>query len=186
MKPSPIQYPWFLILALLLFASCDKKAEVDVKVGPKANDPLMTARNIDVLLSDSGHISARLTSGLLNRYGGDNPYLEFPKGFKVYLFDSAMRVTSTIEGNRGLRREFARTMEAWGNVVVRNEVKKEQLNTEHLVWDENQHRIWSNVRVRITTPDKVLFGDAMESNEAFTRYSIKNPTGLMMVKKDSL
>jgi LPS export ABC transporter protein LptC len=185
LKTILFRYPCLLILVFIFF-SCDEKAEVDETAGPRANDPLMTARNIDVLLSDSGHISARLTSGLLYRYGGDNPYLEFPKGFKIYLFDSAQNITSTIEGNRGIRREYARIMEAWGSVVVRNEVKKEQLNTEHLIWDENQHRIWSDVRVRITTPDKILFGDAMESNEAFSRYSIKNPTGLMMVKKDSI
>lgn len=146
----------------------------------------MTARNIDVLFSDSGHITARLTGPLLNRYAGESPYLDFPKGFKIYLYDSILRASSTISGNRGMRREFAHSMEAWGNVVVRNEQKHEQLNTEHLIWDENQHRIWSDMRVKITTPDKVLYGDGMSSNEAFTEYTIKNPTGQMMVKKDSI
>ena len=32
-------------------------------------------------------------------------------------------------------------MEAKGNVVVRNEKKNEQLNTELLTWDEKNHRI---------------------------------------------
>lgn len=153
---------------------------------PKEDDPIMSARSIEVLFSDSGRITARLTGPQFNRYAGDNPYLDFPKGFKIYLYDSANRVSSTISGNRGMRQELTRTMEAWGNVVVRNELKKDQLNTEHLIWNESQHRIWSDVKVRITTPDKILFGDGMSSNEEFTEYTIKNPTGQMMVKKDSI
>lgn len=150
------------------------------------DDPVMSAQNIEVLFSDSGCVQAKLTSNLMNRYVGENPYLEFPKGFKVYMFDSARQVTSTITGNRGIRKERLHIMEAWGNVVVRNEKKNEQLNTEHLIWDENQHKIWSDVKVKITRPDQVLYGTRMESDEAFTHYSILDPTGEMDVKKDSI
>lgn len=146
----------------------------------------MSAQNIDVLFSDSGKIQARIISPLLNRFGGNDPYLEFPNGFKIWMYDSVQAVSTTITGNRGIRKEVARTMEAWGNVVVRNEKKNEQLNTEHLLWDENKHSISSDVKVKITTPDKILFGDSMESNESFTNYSISNVTGQMTVKKDSL
>jgi hypothetical protein len=40
--------------------------------------------------------------------------------------------------------------------------------------------------VKITRPDQVLYGTSMESNEAFTRYSIQAPAGEMNVKKDSI
>lgn len=146
----------------------------------------MSAHNIDVLFSDSGKVQARLTSPLMNRYNTASPYLEFPNGFKVYMFDSVQQIGSTITANRGLRKENAHTMEAWGNVVVRNEKKNEQLNTEHLIWDEARHRIWSDVKVKITRPDQILHGSRMESNETFTQYSITDITGEMNVKKDSI
>ena len=146
----------------------------------------MSAHNIDVLFSDSGKVQAKLTSPLMNRYIGENPYLDFPEGFKISMFDSLHLITSTITGNRGIRREYARTMEAWGNVVVRNEKKNEQINTEHLFWDENKHRIWTDVKVKITRPDQILYGSRMESNESFTDYSILDVSGEMAVKKDSI
>ena len=146
----------------------------------------MSARNIDVLFSDSGRIQAQLTSSLMNRYNGESPWLEFPEGFKVLMFDSVRQTASTISGNRGIRRENAHTMEAWGNVVVRNEKKNEQMNTEHLIWDESKHKIWSDVKVKITRPDQILYGTQMESNETFTHYSIQGITGEMVVKKDSI
>ncbi|MCK9205321.1 MAG: LPS export ABC transporter periplasmic protein LptC [Bacteroidales bacterium] len=175
-----------LILFSLLIVSCSKSKEAEAFLRHKENDPEMSAQNIDVLFSDSGKVQARLTSPLLNQYGGESPYMELPRGFKIYIYDSVRRVGTSITGNRGIRRDMNRTMEAWGNVVVRSEKKNQQLNTEHLVWDENKHRIWSDVKVKITTPDKILFGDKMESNEDFTNYIIQNVTGQMTVKKDSL
>lgn len=166
--------------------SCSKAPQPNDSLKVQANDPVMSAHNIDVLFSDSGKIQAQLTSGLMNRYAGESPYLEFPEGFKIFMFDSVQQITSTITGNRGIRREHARIMEAWGNVVVRNEKKNEQINTEHLIWDENRHKIWSDVKVKITRPDQILFGTSMESNEAFTYYSIQGVTGEMAVKKDSI
>lgn len=166
--------------------SCSKAPQSDESVRIRENDPLMAAHNIEVYFSDSGKIQARLTSPLMNRFGGETPFLEFPNGFKISMFDSVMQVTSTITGNRGTRKEHLHIMEAWGNVVVRNEQKNEQLNTEHLIWDERQHKIFSDVKVKITRPDQVMFGTSMESNEAFTHYSIKDPTGEMQVKKDSI
>jgi LPS export ABC transporter protein LptC len=175
-----------ILPAMLLLASCGKEPALRADITMSENDPVMSARNIDVLFSDSGNIEARLTSPLMNRYAGESPYLEFPKGFKITMYDSARQVSSTITGNRGVRNENTRLMEAWGNVVVRNEKKNEQLNTEHLTWDENRQRIWTDVKVRITRPDQVILVSSMESNAAFTRYSIKDPTGEMAVKKDSI
>jgi len=179
-------FPVLLLFSLLLFVACNKAPKPEEASLVKDNTPAMSARNIDVLFSDSGKIQARLTSPLMNQYDGEDPYIEFPNGFKVYMFDSVMNVASTITGNRGIRRVNARMMEAWGNVIVRNEKKNEQLNTEHLLWEENKHMIWSDVKVRITRPDNIMNGTSMESNEAFTRYTIQNFSGQMTVKSDSI
>jgi LPS export ABC transporter protein LptC len=175
-----------IALAMIIMSSCNKAPEATTLLKARADDPVMSAQNIELLFSDSGKIQARLTSPLMNRYAGETPYLEFPHGFRVVMFDSIQQTSSTITANRGVRREYARTMEAWGNVIVRNEKKNEQLNTEHLIWNENQHKIWSDVKVKITKPDQVLNGISMESNETFTIYSIQQPTGQMNVKKDSI
>jgi len=55
---------------------------------------------------------------------------------------------------------------------LENELENKQLNTEHLIWDENRQLIYSDVKVKITTPDKVLYGSALKANEAFTWYQI--------------
>jgi LPS export ABC transporter protein LptC len=188
-KNSPFHLPVFTFLFLLpviLFSGCgDELKTVDADIHEKTS-PAMSAKDIEVVFSDSGRIQVKLYSPLINRYSGKDPYMEFPNGFRVFIYDTAMRVESTITGNWGKRRESTRIMEAKGNVVVRNEVTKKQLNTEALTWDENKRMIYSNVKVKITTSDKVLFVEGLESNESFTWYKFTRVTGEMLVKKDSL
>ena len=148
--------------------------------------PAMSAKNIEVLFSNSGKIEAKLTGELLNKYEGQNPYLEFPKGFTVTMYDTTGKIESTITGNYGKQDETSRVMEAKGNVVVRNEVKNQQINTEELTWNETTMLIYSDVKVKITTANKVLFSDGLKANESFTWYEFVNPHGQMTVKKDSI
>ena len=175
-----------ILFPVIFFSRCgDDLKTVDVTIHEKTS-PAMSAKDIEVVFSDSGKIQVRLYSPLINRYSGKDPYMEFPNGFRVFIYDTAMRVESTISGNYGKRRESVRIMEAKGNVVVRNEVTKKQLNTERLTWDENRRMIYSNEKVKITTADKVLFVEGLESNESFTWYKFSRVTGEMLIRKDSL
>jgi LPS export ABC transporter protein LptC len=172
---------------LMVFAaSCSKEKPEGKTIVRNNEDPVMSASNVDALFSDSGRIQARITSPLTNQYIGTDPRMEFPKGFLITVYDSLMQVSTTITANRGVRYDGRGYMEAIGKVVVRNEKKNEQLNTEHLIWDDRRHRIYNNEPIKITTPGKILYGNDLESDEAFSKYSFKNPTGQMMVRKDSL
>ena len=175
-----------LFLILLSVAACTRQAEPPAGTILRKDAPILSARDINVIFSDSGLTEAQLSGPLMNRYGGEKPRLEFPEGFTVSMFDSAGAVITTITGKSGVRRESDYVMEARGEVVVRNIPKKEQLETEHLVWDERARKIWSDTQVRITRPGQILTGSGMESNETFSRYSIRNPEGEMAVPGDSL
>ena len=185
-NPRFIGFLAIMQVILFLSASCTKEKEAVSTKLHSQEDPYMSANNIDVLFSDSGKVEARLTAPLMNEYVGKNPRMDFPKGFKIIMYDSVMQVKSTITAMYGIRFDYRGYMEGRRNVIVRNDQKNEQLNTEHLIWDELNHRIYNNDPIKIITPGKVLYGNDLESDETFTRYSFKNPTGQMMVRKDSL
>jgi LPS export ABC transporter protein LptC len=174
------------VFFLFIISSCGNDVKTVNAITLKIEGPDMSARNIEVVFSDSGRIQAKLTSILLNRYEGQNPYLEFPKGFSVVVYDSIERVESTITGNYGRQDELTRVMIARGNVVVRNEMKNQQINTEELTWAENRRLIYSDVKVKITTANKVLFSDGLKANDSFTWYELENPHGQMTVNRDSI
>jgi len=179
-------FPCCLCFLLFLLAGCgDDRGRVSAIIH-QFTGPSMSAQNIEVVFSDSGRIQAKLYSVLMNQYSGGNPYMEFPRGFKVTIFDSALNTENTIVANYGKRKENLRLMEARGNVIVRNELKKQQLNTEQLFWDENRRLIYTSSPVKITTLDKIVFGKGLRANESFTNYTIQHVYGQMMVKKDSI
>jgi len=142
------------------------------------------ARDIEVYYSDSGMIKAFLESPLMKRYEEEDKYIEFPDGFKIIFYDSIMNPKSQITANYGIRFENEKRMEAKNNVVVISIEKDEQLDTEHLVWDERKKIIYSDVFVKITRADEVLYGDGLTSDQDFEKYTIKNPTGEFQIKPD--
>jgi LPS export ABC transporter protein LptC len=175
-----------MLALLLMMAGCGNDVATVNAITHSYSGPAMSAKNIEVVFSDSGKIQAKVYGVLMNRYTSPEPYMEFPLGFKVTIFDSTLKTSTSIVANYGIRKEFARIMEAKGNVVVRNEIKHQQLNTERLTWDENRRLIYTSERVKITTLDKVIFGKGLRSNESFSDYSILQPYGQLMVKKDSI
>jgi LPS export ABC transporter protein LptC len=178
--------PGWLFVLTLIISGCGNDQETINAITHQFTGPSMSAKNIEVVFSDSGRIEAKVYSVLLNHYTSNDPYMEFPKGFKVVILDSALNPENTITANYGKRKETQRIMEARGNVFVRNEVKQQQLNTEQLFWDENRRIIYTSAPVKITTLNKVVYGKGLRANESFTDYTILHPYGVMMVKKDSI
>lgn len=171
-----------LVLCLLALVSCETDIEKVQMVTSDKNLPVESAKNMEVLYSDSAKVKVRITSGEVHRYAGANPYTELTREVKVEFFDDSLRVTSQLTADHAVSREREKIMEAKNNVVVINE-KGEKLETEHLIWDEQKEKIYTNVFARITTDDEIIYGNGFESNQEFTRYRILQPKGIITLKK---
>nr|MBP6335704.1 LPS export ABC transporter periplasmic protein LptC [Bacteroidia bacterium] len=91
-----------------------------------------------------------------------------------------LRVKSRMDADYGVRYEKEQKMEARKNVVVVNE-RGEQLNTEHLVWDEKRQKLTSDQFVKITTKDEIIYGNGFEANQDFSKYKIFNIKGTISI-----
>jgi LPS export ABC transporter protein LptC len=76
-------------------------------------------------------------------------------------------------------------MEARYAVEVINK-NGEKLETEKLIWDEANKKIYTDAFVKITTPNQVISGKGLESNQDFTKYEIKKITGIINIKNNEL
>ena len=146
--------------------------------------PDLTVRNILVKQSESGVITLELTAPQLNSYQGQDPYTEFPKGVRIIFYDSLMKPKSELTAKYGISWDNRRMMEAKGDVVVKNFAKQAQLNTEHLTWDENKKKMFSDQYVKITTPEKIITGKSMESDEVFDNWVVRNVSGTFYVNEN--
>lgn len=171
-------------LGILILVACENDIEkVKIITGKKAI-PVERGKDVEILYSDSAKIKARLLAKELNRFTEKQPYIEMPKGIKMYFYDANQKVNSTLTSEYAKVLQFPdnNIMEAKRKVVVVNE-KNETLNTEHLVWNQKEETIVSDAFVTITTKDEIIMGDGLESNQSFTKYKIKKMKGTINLKK---
>lgn len=172
-------------MAIGTLFSCENNMKVVQTLNAEDTLAALTATNIQYIRTDSGRRQLVLNSPLLLKYGGKKPYTEFPKGFSIAFYDTAGNIISTIKANYGIRWKIKKLLISRNNVVVKNMKTKEQLNTENLIWNEKKHLIYSPSFVKITSPDRVIFGDSMVSNENFTKRTIYGIRGVLDVEEDT-
>jgi len=173
-------------LAVAMLFSCENSITTIQTITMQDTLPMVTAFNIEYERTDSGYRQVILTSPYMERFSGKDPYSVFPQGFTVTFYDTAGNPNSFIRANYGISYQKRKWMRARNDVVVKNYETEEQLNTENLVWDERKKMIYANTFVKITTPDKVIYGDSLKAHENFSWREIYNIRGELEFVEDSL
>lgn len=184
-KNKKAGFPGFFVLALFVItcAGCENDIEKISLVTGKQALPVEMSKGLQILYSDSSRVKVKINAPELNRFDGEKPITELPEGVHVEFYDANMKVTSTLTSKYALRKDLENVMEAKDDVVVVNE-KGEKLNTELLIWDEKTAKIYSTEFVKITTPDKIIFGNGFEANQNFTNYKIFQIKGTITINQD--
>ncbi len=168
---------------LVLFFSCSNDMETVSSISEEEELPIDIARNVHITYSDSGKVKMRLSSKIMETYGGEKPYVEMPAGLRVRFYTSKGLIKSTLTANYAVSYEKSKIMEARNDVEVVNS-KGEQLNTEHLVWNQRKKKIFSDEFVKITTEDKILLGEGLEADETMNNWTILKPKGPIYLDED--
>jgi LPS export ABC transporter protein LptC len=145
--------------------------------------PVESTLDLEMIYSEDGNTRLIVKAPRMDRYEGENKRMEMPQGLQVAFYDSLMNVTSRMSSEYAISYEDDKMVEARNDVVVVNELG-EQLNTEHLVWDQKKGIIYSDQFVRITTEDEVLYGDGLEADEQFNQWTILRPRGTFTVETE--
>jgi LPS export ABC transporter protein LptC len=146
--------------------------------------PVETAKNIEMFYSDSGIVVIKLLAPRLNRYATDEPYFEFPEGLHLFSYDSVGQLQSELTANYGINYEKKKVMEVKDDVVIINHQKEETLNTEHVIWDQRSRKIYSDVFVKRTTPDGVLYGEGFDADESLKVWKLRKVSGEFSIDEE--
>lgn len=142
--------------------------------------PTQVVDNMNIVQTTNGLLRMRVESGLMERYQRDTlSYELFPEGINVYGYNEAGELESTIRADEA-RHDKGKTKDqevwkAYGNVIIKNIVKHETMETDTLYWDRGKQEIWTDCYVRMYSPDGFMQGYGMRSDERARNAIILKP-----------
>ncbi len=173
-----------VLFAFGILCSCENNVEDIVALAHKEKIPVSVGKNVKLIYSEKSNVKINITAPLMEEYGEEeDKYMEMTEGIKVLFYDSLLNVASTLTANYAIHRVSEGIMEAKDDVVVVND-KGEVLNTEHLIWDKDSAKIYSDEFVKISTEDEIIIGEGMEANQDFTKWKIHKIKGVINVKEE--
>jgi len=170
------------------FVSCTNNLDVVNALSDKDESATVVAKNSEIIYTENGRIKLKVFAPVTKSYQNtEEPYDEFPEGITVYTFSDSMEIESQLTSKYAHHSEYNGLWSASNNVVTKNS-KGETLNTEHLFWDQKRKIIYTDDMVKITTDDGVQYGQGFISDETFSNWEIKKPSGIYYIeeKRDSI
>lgn len=164
-----------LILAgLSLFLSCENDINEVNRLFSDQETQVETAIDVEMLYSDSAILTLRIvTPKLVRHLDKKDPFQEFPEGLQIEFFDAAGKeVTGQMSARYALRYDDEGVFIVRDSVVWHGE-KGEKLETEELIWEEENDKVHTNKFVVVRRPDEIIYGHGFESNKNFTKWRIR-------------
>ena len=164
-------------VAFVVYSCKGKIAEADsVNLG---ETPVQSVDDMFIVQTENSIIQLRAEAPLMERYENDTlSYELFPKGISVFGYtEEGLLETEIIADNaRHLSHKDGReTWEAFGNVVVKNLINQETMETDTLYWDQKNEKIYTHCYVRMYSPDGFAQGYGMESDQRARHTELFNP-----------
>lgn len=167
-----------LMWSIALMVACSEaEQQFAASVSDQDSLPFMHATGINTYISDSGVLRYHLIAeewDIFNQLNTASTW-KFRKGLLMQRLDSLFHVDLHVQSDTAYLHQ-QHLWELRGRVVVRNQAGDLFL-TEELFWDMDMHEMWSNMYMRIITPERHLEGTDFRSNEQMTRYSVSNSMG---------
>ena len=155
-----------------------------------AETPVQIVEDMFMQQTENGMVKMRAESPRMEKYEKDTLQYElFPAGFFVYAFDESGKLETEIVADNARHMKYKdgrETWEAYGNVVVKNLINQEVMETDTLYWNQETEMIYTHCYVRIISPDGFAQGYGMEADQRARSYTLfNNFNNYAFVVKDS-
>ena len=152
--------------------------------------PVQVVDDMFMQQTENGMVKLRAEAPRMEKYEKDTlDYELFPEGFFVYGFDETGKLETEIVSDNARHMKYddgRETWEAFGNVVVKNLINQEVMETDTLYWDQKNEKIYTHCYVRMYSPDGFMQGYGMESDQrARSTILYDNFNNYAIIVKDS-
>ena len=154
-------------VAFVVYSCKGKLAEAEsVKLG---EIPVQTVDDMFIVQTENSIMQMRVEAPLMERYESDSlSYELFPKGISVFGYTEEGMLETEILADNARHLKYKDGRESWaafGNVIVKNLINQETMETDTLYWDQENERIYTHCYVRMYSPDGFAQGYGMESDQ---------------------
>ena len=164
-------------VAFVVYSCKGKLAEAETI--SLADAPVQVVDDMFIIQSKNGDMQMRAQAPRMEKYEKDTLQYElFPAGFFVYAFDESGKLETEIVADNARHMKHLNGEESWeafGNVVVKNLIKQEVMETDTLYWDQKNERIYTHCYVKMYSPQGFMQGYGMESDQRARNSIIFNP-----------
>lgn len=146
-----------------------------------SKSPVQTVNGMFAVQTRNGEVTMRLEAPLMEKYETDTlGYEAFPEGIKVFGYTED-GLLETIIVSDAARHETPKNKfkdeiwEAYGNVVIHNVIKRQTMETDTIFWDRTLNEIYTDCYVKMYSPDGLMQGYGMRSDDHARNAVLLNP-----------
>lgn len=178
-----------VITAAIVLYSCKSELGEAEKIDLNES-PMQVVEGIFHIQSQNGVMQLRVEAEKMERYSNDSlSYEIFPDGFNVFVYNEEGLLETEITSLKARHVDSKADGESWaayGDVVVKNILKGERLETDTLYWDRDNERIFTDCYVRMYSPSGFMQGYGIESDQRARHSKILHPfDNFFIVNSDS-
>ena len=176
----------FLLAGACILLSCENDLEKIRTITSIDQFPDASGKKYEILYSDSFRVRVRILAPEIERFARlEEPYTRFPRGMTAYFYNDSLKIEAYIKTKHVIYYDKEYLWEAKNNVEGRNLKNGNQINTEHMFWDEQKNRIYSHTRSRIVNKDGTFYGEnGFEAKQDLSWYRLKKSKGVVTLKDE--
>lgn len=165
-------------VAFVLYSCSDRLSRAE-KID-LSSTPLQTVDSMYLIQTKNGKIEMRVVTAVMQHFENDSVTFDlFPSGMNVYAYTEDEVLESTIVSDQASHYIYKNSREeiwkAYGNVVVRNLVNNQTMESDTIYWDQSKKEIFTDCYVRMYSPDGLIQGYGMRSDERARNAIVLNP-----------
>ena len=104
--------------------------------------------------------------------------MEFPEGIYIENYTADSTVAFILKANKGYFNNETKIYKAEGNVVLRNLLEEQQVNSEELYWKPGpgDDAIYTDKFVIVKTQSEIIYGEGLRASQNFETFKILKPS----------
>ena len=176
-------------VAIIFFSCKSRLSEADRLDLSKT--PVQTVDDMYIIQSEGGRLQMRIEADVMEHYDSDTMSVDmFPKGLQVFSYNEEGELEAHLRSDNATHEKSKKGGEeiwkAYGNVVVKNIIKQETMETDIIYWDRKNQEIYTDCYVRLYSPDGFTQGYGLRSDEKVRNSAIMRPfNNYAVVVKDT-